>query len=107
MGGHFDAELRFTSGAMYLSVRDWGPGFDVERAMKTYGPGLISMTERLELVGEHLSIDSQSQCGTTVHARAASSKVSASGELRNAELWNRFRRTWMSCTQTLSSDLNC
>ena len=52
-GGHFDAELRFTSGAMYLSVRDWGPGFDVERAMKTYGPGLISMTERLELVGEH------------------------------------------------------
>jgi signal transduction histidine kinase len=44
--------------------------------MKTYGLGLISMTERLELVGEHLSIDSQSQCGTTVHARAASSKVS-------------------------------
>jgi len=36
-GGHFDAELRFTSGAMYLSVRDWGPGFDVERAMKTMG----------------------------------------------------------------------
>jgi len=36
------------------------------------GLGLISMQERVKLVGGHLSIESKPQQGTTIHARAPS-----------------------------------
>lgn len=72
---HFDVELRDTSGAIDLSVRDSGSGFEVEEAMKTHGLGLISMAERLKLVDGQLSIDSQPQRGTTIHARVPLRKV--------------------------------
>jgi PAS domain S-box-containing protein len=72
---HFDVELRDTSGAIDLTVRDSGSGFDVDEAMKTHGLGLISMAERLKLVDGQLSIDSQPQRGTTIRARVPLSKV--------------------------------
>jgi signal transduction histidine kinase len=71
----FDVELRDTSGSIDLSVRDSGSGFEVEEAMKTHGLGLISMAERLKLVDGQLSIDSQPQRGTTIHARVPLRKV--------------------------------
>jgi signal transduction histidine kinase len=66
---HFDAELRYAPDAIDLTVRDSGSGLDVQQAMKTRGLGLISMAERLKLVDGQLSIDSQPNCGTTIHAR--------------------------------------
>jgi signal transduction histidine kinase len=66
---HFDAELRYASDAIDLTVRDSGSGFDVQQAMKTRGLGLISMAERVKLVDGQLSIDSQPNRGTTIHAR--------------------------------------
>jgi PAS domain S-box-containing protein len=66
---HFGVELRYESDAIDLTVRDSGSGFDVQQAMKTRGLGLISMAERVKLVDGRLSIDSQPNCGTTIHAR--------------------------------------
>jgi signal transduction histidine kinase len=67
---HFDAELRASSDAIDLIVRDSGSGFAVEEAaMKASGLGLISMAERVKLVGGHLSIESYPGSGTTIHAR--------------------------------------
>jgi PAS domain S-box-containing protein len=72
---HFDVELRQTSDTIYLTVRDSGSGFDVSESLKTSGLGLISMAERLKLVGGYLSIDSQPQHGTTIHASVPLSKA--------------------------------
>jgi PAS domain S-box-containing protein len=66
---HLDAELRASSDAIDLTVRDSGSGFDVEEAMKASGLGLISMAERIKLVGGQLSIESHRNRGTTIHAR--------------------------------------
>ena len=66
---HFDVELRYSSDAIDLIVRDSGSGFDVQQSMKTRGLGLISMAERVKLVDGQLSIDSQPNRGTTIHAR--------------------------------------
>jgi signal transduction histidine kinase len=65
---HFDAELRESSDAIYLIVRDSGSGFDVEEATKNSGLGLISMAERVKLVGGRFSVDSQPERGTTILA---------------------------------------
>jgi signal transduction histidine kinase len=75
---HFDVELRYASDAIHLSTRDSGSGFDVEQAMKTHGLGLTSMAERVKLVDGQLSIDSQPNRGTTIHARVPLSPVSDS-----------------------------
>jgi signal transduction histidine kinase len=64
----FDVELRYASDAINLSVRDSGSGFDPEDALKTRGLGLISMTERMKLVGGRILIDSQPQHGTSIRA---------------------------------------
>jgi len=66
-----------------LTVCDAGIGFDPEEAMKGRGIGLTSIRERLKLVNGILSIDSQPQRGTTIHARVPLSSrmksVTASG----------------------------
>jgi signal transduction histidine kinase len=66
---HFDAELRYAPDVIDLTVRDSGSGLDVQQAMKTRGLGLVSMAERVKLVDGQLSIDSQPNLGTTIHAR--------------------------------------
>jgi signal transduction histidine kinase len=78
---HFDVELRYASDAIDLTVRDSGSGFDVQQAMKTRGLGLISMAERVKLVDGQLSVDSQPNRGTTIHARVP---LSARGESMRA-----------------------
>ncbi len=54
----FDVELRGLSDHAYLTVRDAGKGFDPAAAISTRGLGLVSMRERLNLVGGTLSIRS-------------------------------------------------
>jgi signal transduction histidine kinase len=52
-----------------LCVSDSGQGFDVESAKGAAGLGLVSMRERLRLVGGQLSIESRPSHGTRIHAR--------------------------------------
>jgi len=52
-----------------LTVQDSGVGFEFEDAIKGRGLGLTSMTERLKVAQGRLSIDSDPQHGTTLHAR--------------------------------------
>jgi PAS domain S-box-containing protein len=54
---------------IHLTIRDEGAGFDPETARATRGLGLISMQERLKLLNGTLTIESQLQRGTTIHAR--------------------------------------
>jgi PAS domain S-box-containing protein len=72
---HFDVELRNSSSEIQLTVRDSGSGFDSEAALRTHGLGLISMAERVKLVGGRLSIDSQPHRGTTIRASVPLSKA--------------------------------
>jgi signal transduction histidine kinase len=65
----FTVDLRGTSGEIQLSVRDQGVGFNTEKAKVHSGLGLISMRERLQLVGGEFSINSEPGRGTTVNAR--------------------------------------
>jgi signal transduction histidine kinase len=53
---------------VHLVVSDFGSGFNVDLAKAGRGLGLISMDERLKILKGTLSIKSQLQRGTTVHA---------------------------------------
>jgi PAS domain S-box-containing protein len=66
---YFEVELWGTSDEIHLTISDSGAGFDVDAAKATGGLGLISMEERLKLLNGTLSIESQLQRGTTIHAR--------------------------------------
>jgi len=79
---YFEVRLWGTSDEIHLTVRDSGTGFDREAARESRGLGLISMEERLKLLKGTLSIDSQPNRGTTIHARVPNS--SASDSMRSA-----------------------
>ena len=65
----FDVSFsRTPSDMMCLTVHDSGIGFDPSEAIKGKGLGLISMKERMKLVGGELSIESQPGKGTTIRA---------------------------------------
>ena len=64
----FDVELRGTDNHLRLNIRDAGIGFDVSTAITARGLGLISMRERLHLVGGTLSIRSRTPHGTEIVA---------------------------------------
>jgi signal transduction histidine kinase len=59
--------LAVTAGAVNLSIRDDGVGFDAGATEK--GLGLVAMIERLELIGGTLEVRSRRGAGTTVEAR--------------------------------------
>lgn len=52
-----------------LLIRDTGRGFDVEAARKRGGLGLVSMEERLKLVGGSFAVHSEPGRGTQIRAR--------------------------------------
>jgi PAS domain S-box-containing protein len=66
---NFKVNLQGGAEAISLTITDCGVGFDSQAAMSQRGVGLISMQERLHLVGGKLSIESQLGAGTTVLAR--------------------------------------
>jgi PAS domain S-box-containing protein len=66
---HVEGRLWGTPDEIHLTVSDAGAGFDIKTAKQGRGLGLVSMEERLKLVKGTLSIESQSQRGTTIHAR--------------------------------------
>jgi signal transduction histidine kinase len=66
---HFEVRLWAMSGEIHLTVADSGVGFNAEAAKESRGLGLISMEERVELLGGTFSVESQFHRGTTIHAR--------------------------------------
>jgi PAS domain S-box-containing protein len=64
--GRFAVEVRGSAGEVRLEVRDWGKGFDVEEAKQNRGLGLVSMQERVNLVGGRFSIESNPGEGTII-----------------------------------------
>ena len=66
----FAVTLIGTSEQIVVTVADAGVGFDPESAMAGRGLGLISMHERVSLIGGELYIDSIPGSGTRVRARA-------------------------------------
>ncbi len=65
----FEVRLWGTADEIHLTIKDKGFGFNVEAAKASRGLGLISMQERLKLLHGTLSIESQLQRGSTIHAR--------------------------------------
>jgi signal transduction histidine kinase len=63
-----EISLKNDSGALQLSVRDDGVGFDIAHGVPGSGLGVSSMHERAQLVGGSLRIRSQPGKGTTVSA---------------------------------------
>jgi PAS domain S-box-containing protein len=74
--------LRQSNNGVQLQVRDWGPGFDPEKATDGGGPGerlgLSSMRERVALLGGNLEVRSKPGEGTEVVAEIPS--VHANGK---------------------------
>jgi signal transduction histidine kinase len=64
----FDVRLWGTPTEVHLMVSDSGSGFNTGVAKVGRGLGLISMHERLKILNGTLSIESQPQQGTTIHA---------------------------------------
>jgi signal transduction histidine kinase len=58
-----------TSDEVHLTVADSGSGFDTDMAKRTGGLGLTSMEERVKAVNGMLSIRSEPNRGTSVHAQ--------------------------------------
>jgi signal transduction histidine kinase len=65
--GAIEVSLRGGADQIELAVRDFGAGFDVATA-RDRGLGLTSMRERVRAVRGRLSILSEPQRGTTIHA---------------------------------------
>ena len=72
-----------------LCVSDSGAGFTLESVKGEAGLGLISMRERVRLVGGHLSVESEPSHGTRIHVRIP---LSSSTEQRPNEQ-SKYRAT--------------
>jgi PAS domain S-box-containing protein len=66
---HLEVHMRGGSKEIQLTIRDRGVGFDSEEVKKKKGLGLISIRERVGLVGGTFSILSRPQFGTEISVR--------------------------------------
>lgn len=62
-------QLNAEAGAVELTIRDFGVGFNVEKVMMDRGLGLVSMRERINLVSGTLNIESAPHGGATIRAK--------------------------------------
>lgn len=65
-----DVVLRGSDKRLCLRIVDDGAGFDLQGKTANSGLGLISMRERMRLIGGEFAIRSKPGCGTTIEARA-------------------------------------
>ena len=77
-----EVELMGHDDRIELSICDSGVGFSPESAKRTPGLGLISMQERLRLVGGQLSVQSEPSHGTRIRVRIPRHTVDAYVENR-------------------------
>jgi two-component system NarL family sensor kinase len=75
--------LLYSNNCVHLNVRDWGPGFDPERATEGGGPGerlgLSSMRERVAPLGGQLEVRSRPGEGTELVAEMPSVHANGKG----------------------------
>ena len=64
-----DVALSRTAGGVALAVIDDGRGFDPESLERQNGLGLVSLDERVRLLGGTLTVDSHPDRGTTVRVQ--------------------------------------
>jgi PAS domain S-box-containing protein len=64
-------ELTAVSGDLTLTICDNGAGFDVQESKAAPGLGLVSMRERMHLIGGEFVIESAPGAGTRIWARAS------------------------------------
>jgi signal transduction histidine kinase len=72
--GEAQVELAGNGDGLELCISDAGAGFDLESVQNKSGLGLISMHERLRLVGGRLAVESEPSHGTRVHVRVPLAK---------------------------------
>jgi PAS domain S-box-containing protein len=72
---HLEVNMRGAPSEIQLTIRDSGVGFDPEEVMKRNGLGLISIRERVGLVGGTFSILSRPRSGTQISVRVPISVV--------------------------------
>jgi PAS domain S-box-containing protein len=65
----FTVDLHGTEEAIELTVKDAGRGFEEQEAFTRSGLGLISMRERLQMVGGEFEVKSKPGAGTKIYAR--------------------------------------
>jgi PAS domain S-box-containing protein len=88
-----EVELSGNAGEIDLCISDSGQGFDAHSVKDVAGLGLISMRERLRLVGGHLSIESESSRGTRIRVSIPQVAITAHAGMRSYEGPNR-RSAW-------------
>jgi two-component system sensor histidine kinase UhpB len=76
--GQASVELRRGVDALELLIADDGKGFDPELGIRSGGLGLISLDERVRLVGGTVTIQSQSEGGTQLHVQVPMNGATAS-----------------------------
>jgi len=71
--GASDVQVAVTAASadLTLSVRDNGAGFDVRESKAARGLGLVSMRERMHLIGGEFAIESAPGTGTRIWARTS------------------------------------
>jgi signal transduction histidine kinase len=89
---NFTVELSGTANEVRLAVRDWGVGFDLEQVRRAGGLGLVSMEERVHLVGGSLSVQSRPGAGTEIQAVVPLTAESS----RSLEQRSTIARSWRS-----------
>jgi signal transduction histidine kinase len=77
-----EVELSGQSEEIELCISDSGRGFDVESAKRVAGLGIVSMRERLRLVGGRLSIESEPSRGTRICVRIPQAATAAAVAIR-------------------------
>ena len=77
-----EVELSGQSEEIELCISDSGRGFDVESAKRVAGLGIVSMRERLRLVGGRLSIESEPSRGTRICVRIPQAAIAAAVAIR-------------------------
>ena len=80
---HLMVRLAESTNQIALTICDEGRGFDPAEALKGSGLGLVSMMERLKLVGGELSIDAGPGGGTTIRASVPLTNQSKSKSASN------------------------
>jgi len=65
---HFRIELEAKDHVLQLSIKDWGHGFDPSTVRRNGGLGLISMEERVRLLGGVFQLTSIAGTGTEIRA---------------------------------------
>jgi PAS domain S-box-containing protein len=65
----FNVDLCGTMESVELTVSDTGTGFEEQEALAREGLGLVSMRERVQMVGGEFKIRSKPKAGTTIYAR--------------------------------------